>query len=68
MNFRGTTLKAQESLLLIMGWWDPVRHLEVVWSCLALPGLPEGVDGALEVIGATELVGVHLLMEEGQVL
>ena len=65
------------SLFLVIGWWDPIKHLEAVQCSLASLGLvgqlasqvqPKDAAGGSKVVRAMQWVGVHLLMEESQVL
>ena len=61
---------------LVIGWWDPIKHLEALQSSLAPLGLvgqhashcpPEDAAGGSEVVGARGGVGVHPLAEKIQV-
>ena len=65
------------SLFLVIGWWDTIKHLEVVQGGLASLGLvgqhashgpPEDAARGSKVVSATRWVGVHPLAEESQVL
>lgn len=65
------------ALFLVIGWRDPIEHLETVQGGLPSLGLmgqhashrpPEDAAGGSEVVGASGRVGIHALAEEGQVL